>query len=108
MRRFIGCNHIRSYEFFTESFNSKCPFLSVQCGSWEEFLTGSCTCGANNCFYMGYKANLLPPGTAIYRPEMTKAYLMTGSVKPFCRELTSFAYSIHLKIRLIVPHEYAN
>ena len=41
-RRLIGCNHIRAYEYFTESINSKCPFMAVECSSWEEFMEGQC------------------------------------------------------------------
>ncbi len=41
-RRLIGCNHYRSYEYFTESINSDCPFIAVRCPSWSAFVTGQC------------------------------------------------------------------
>ncbi|XP_045130543.1 pancreatic triacylglycerol lipase-like, partial [Portunus trituberculatus] len=46
IRRFIGCNHIRSYEYFTESINAVCPFLGIECPSWESYQLGACwSCG---------------------------------------------------------------
>ncbi|KAK8399443.1 hypothetical protein O3P69_003494 [Scylla paramamosain] len=42
IRRFIGCNHIRSYEYFTESINSACPFVGIECPSWESYQLGAC------------------------------------------------------------------
>ena len=110
LSRFIGCNHIRSYEFFTESFNAVCPFLAVQCTSYSDFLSGQCQCSNSNCFHMGYKADQLivapTSGGGInngtnnnavaawasirQRPERTQAYLITGDVKPFCRLFTFY------------------
>ncbi|CAL4120475.1 unnamed protein product, partial [Meganyctiphanes norvegica] len=40
-RRHIGCNHARAYEYFTESINSMCPFMAIQCSSWEEYWLGN-------------------------------------------------------------------
>ena len=42
LRRLLSCNHIRAYEFFTESINSDCQFIGVECGSWLEFYNGQC------------------------------------------------------------------
>ncbi len=43
LRRLLSCNHIRAYEFFTESINSqKCQFIGVECGSWQDFYAGKC------------------------------------------------------------------
>ena len=50
-RRLISCNHIRAYEYFTESINSKCPFMAVECSSWEDFIEGHC----NGCTSDGDK-----------------------------------------------------
>ena len=41
-RRLVGCNHFRAYEYFTESINTKCPFIGVECPSWREFASGVC------------------------------------------------------------------
>lgn len=33
--KFVGCNHERSYEYFTESVAPSCPFMAVQCESYD-------------------------------------------------------------------------
>lgn len=35
VQEFLGCNHIRSYQYFTESIHSKCPFMGITCESYE-------------------------------------------------------------------------
>lgn len=35
LRQFLGCNHLRAYEYFTESISPPCPFLSIQCESYQ-------------------------------------------------------------------------
>ncbi|GFY73176.1 inactive pancreatic lipase-related protein 1 [Trichonephila inaurata madagascariensis] len=60
IRRFIGCNHIRAYEFFSESINSDCPFYGYVCDTYDNFSTGKCPwgCGPDDsmCAPMGLKA----------------------------------------------------
>ncbi|XP_012288551.1 pancreatic triacylglycerol lipase [Orussus abietinus] len=78
IKRFLGCNHIRSYEYFIESINTVCPYLAVPCSSWERFQEGKCfDCVNQYCPRLGFDAQ---PGN--YRASV---YLMTGSEKPFCR-----------------------
>ncbi|XP_076160509.1 pancreatic lipase-related protein 2 [Ptiloglossa arizonensis] len=78
IKRFLGCNHIRSYEYFTESINTACPFLAVPCSSWDKFQEGSCfDCVNQYCPRFGLDAQ---PGN--YHAAV---YLMTSSEKPFCR-----------------------
>ncbi|KAI9556632.1 hypothetical protein GHT06_016422 [Daphnia sinensis] len=92
LSRFIGCNHLRSVEFFTESFNSACPFLAVQCPSFEDFLEGRCHCGTNACHRMGYSADhqSVVPSTGLNWPghqptdEPIQMYLLTRDDQPFC------------------------
>lgn len=38
----IGCNHIRSYQYFIETVNSPEKFLAAECQSWEHYQNGSC------------------------------------------------------------------
>lgn len=77
IKRFVGCNHIRSYEYFIESINTKCSFLGVPCSSWEKFQDGNCfDCVNQYCPKLGLDAQ---PGN--YHASV---YLMTGSTKPFC------------------------
>lgn len=35
MVKYLGCNHERSYEYFIESIAPLCPFMAVQCESYE-------------------------------------------------------------------------
>lgn len=78
IKRFLGCNHIRSYEYFIESINSPCPFLAVPCNSWDKFQEGSCfDCVNQYCPRFGLDAQ---PGN--YHAAV---YLMTGRDRPFCK-----------------------
>ncbi|XP_058801466.1 pancreatic lipase-related protein 2-like [Phymastichus coffea] len=78
IKRFLGCNHIRSYEYFIESINTPCPFVSVPCASWEKFQNGSCfDCLEQDCPRFGFQAQ---PGN-----HHASVYLMTGKDKPFCK-----------------------
>lgn len=78
IRRFIGCNHVRSYEYFIESINTVCPYVTVPCSSWDRFQQGGCfDCVNQYCPRFGFDAQ---PGNY---PVAT--YLMTGSERPFCR-----------------------
>ncbi|XP_071536367.1 pancreatic triacylglycerol lipase-like isoform X2 [Panulirus ornatus] len=101
LRRFIGCNHIRSYEYFTESINSGCPFLSIECGTWEDYWRGLCwQCGQEwaRCARMGAHADTSLNHSAHTDPlhgggssstsstssEGRKMYLITADDSPFC------------------------
>lgn len=87
IKRFLGCNHIRSYEYFIESINTQCPFIAVPCSSWEKFEEGGCfDCVNQYCPRFGFDAH---PGN--YRASV---YLMTGSEKPFCK--THYKVTIHI------------
>lgn len=78
IKRSLGCNHIRSYEYFIESINSQCPFLAVPCSSWDRFQEGGCfNCVDQYCPRFGLDAQ---PGN-----YHVSVYLMTGSDKPFCK-----------------------
>ncbi|XP_037078473.1 LOW QUALITY PROTEIN: pancreatic triacylglycerol lipase-like [Pollicipes pollicipes] len=105
LRRFIGCNHLRAYEFFTESINSQCGFMAVECDSYDKFAQGECgICSPDhgNCHRLGYHADrhLTPLDRAKIRqlsqprfdllglvppPVGRTFYLMTGNAVPFCR-----------------------
>ncbi|XP_065569016.1 pancreatic triacylglycerol lipase-like isoform X2 [Artemia franciscana] len=93
IRRYIGCNHIKANEFFTESIKrDHCPFLAVECPSWEDFQSGKCSCGSGaiRCHVMGMHSRQdyvrkFPVGTQQPVPRSISAYLLTGSEKPFCR-----------------------
>ncbi|KAG1694113.1 Pancreatic lipase-related protein 3 [Nymphon striatum] len=83
IRYFLGCNHIRSYQFFTESINTQCPFTSFHCGSWNDFTNGKCSdCGPDGrlCAHLGYHAKNSK------RPKFShnRYYLVTSRRQPFC------------------------
>ncbi|XP_037937088.1 pancreatic triacylglycerol lipase-like [Teleopsis dalmanni] len=94
MQEFLGCNHIRSYQYFTESILTKCPFMGVTCESFEAFKEGKCSsCDATDhvCMRMGYhsfddyKHHLIRGASFVKSNKPPVLYLMTGDSKPFCR-----------------------
>lgn len=83
-RVLVACNHIRAIKLFTDSINSKCPYVAHQCDSYEHFLQGKCFhCRENSstCAVMGLRAadsvKLPPPGS--------KFFITTGKDYPYCR-----------------------
>lgn len=78
IKRFLGCNHIRSYEYFIESINTQCPFLAVPCSSWDKFQEGGCF----DCVNQYCPRFVLDAQPGNYHASV---YLMTGSTKPFCK-----------------------
>ncbi|KAK4875022.1 hypothetical protein RN001_011444 [Aquatica leii] len=92
VRSFLGCNHIRSYELFSESINSKCSFTSIACNSYEDFQNGTCfECDKNgqHCLAFGFQGrshyDRLVKNKVIRPDQNLVQYLMTGADKPFCR-----------------------
>ena len=73
LRRTIGCNHIRSYEYFTDSiFATDCHFVGMECESWEKFVQGlcpGCTDDMSHCDLMGFYAFSNLNGTKPKRQE---------------------------------------
>lgn len=93
VRKFLGCNHIRGYEYFIESINPTCPFTSISCNSYDDFKTGRCfECGKNgqHCLAFGYNGKFhydeLLRSKTIQPQQYLVQYLMTGDNKPFCSE----------------------
>ncbi|KAK5644378.1 hypothetical protein RI129_005678 [Pyrocoelia pectoralis] len=92
VRTFLGCNHIRSYNYFTESINSKCPFTSITCNSYDDLKSGICfECERNgqHCIKFGFDGrehyeNLIK-NKAISPHKNLVQYLITGGDPPFCR-----------------------
>ncbi|XP_014258445.1 pancreatic triacylglycerol lipase-like [Cimex lectularius] len=96
-RRVIGCNHVRSYEYFIESLYDRCDFLAVECESYSKFLKGECfNCKSAlkpdrpECARMGFFASENPP---IGRSQV-KLYTITGAKKPYCRALYKLTFRI--------------
>ncbi|XP_026751482.1 pancreatic lipase-related protein 2-like [Galleria mellonella] len=99
---YVSCNHERSHAYFTESISPSCPFLGIQCDSYESFLDGNCTSCDNKhyCIPMGYHSynvyKRLQAGGLANSNSNIALYLMTGGTKPFCR--------VHYKVTLKVSN----
>ncbi|CAH0382132.1 unnamed protein product [Bemisia tabaci] len=98
LRRFLNCDHVRSYEYFIETVNTdpQCSFLAVECESWENYLAGNCFgCDQRDrmCATFGFNSvhsiqkiaatrhSIVPSPT---RKEV-KLFLITNSKEPFCQ-----------------------
>lgn len=92
IQSFLGCNHVRSYQLFTESINSRCSFRAVQCTGWEAFERGACfSCSTPGafCTSMGYHARphrVSGSNGVIHLKRNLSLYLMTGADSPYCHE----------------------
>lgn len=90
MRKFLGCNHMRSHQFFFESIRPKCSFMSVTCNSYQDFESGDCfDCGRNKekCIPFGFHGRAHYEKHVGNRKRHTSLtqYLMTSDTEPFCR-----------------------
>lgn len=96
----VGCNHERSYLYFTESINPSCPFMGVQCESFEAFQAGNCTaCGnKHHCIPMGYHSDKiykrLQQSGLVDTYSNIALYSLTGGSSPYCR----VHYEVVLKV----------
>ncbi|XP_069127566.1 pancreatic triacylglycerol lipase-like [Argopecten irradians] len=81
----VACSHERSYELYTESISSSCPFKAYPCTSQDEFNLGHCLkCHGDQCADMGYNSiNFTARGSL---------YLQTQGTAPFC----NFHYQINV------------
>ncbi|XP_068630402.1 pancreatic lipase-related protein 2-like [Battus philenor] len=102
MSKFVSCSHERSYELFTESIAPSCPFMAMQCKSYEAFLAGNCTTcdGKHYCIPMGYHSysfykKIQARGLADPKSHII-LYSMTASSKPYCK--------VHYKLTLKVSN----
>ncbi|EDW29699.1 GL14903 [Drosophila persimilis] len=93
MQQFLGCNHIRSQQFFTESIGTQCPFMGITCDSFDsfkEFKCTSCDDPGHTCLRMGFHSQE-DYQEQVERGELRQGdspgvfYLTTGDSKPFCR-----------------------
>ncbi|XP_068081531.1 pancreatic triacylglycerol lipase isoform X2 [Anabrus simplex] len=109
LQKFLSCNHIRSYQYYIESINTKCPYMGISCDSWEQFQNGSCfRCateispqsklrGEMLCTKFGYGSldDLMHRwhGTPL-KLSQERLFLMTNSGSPFCQE--HYRVSLHI------------
>lgn len=75
----VACSHERSYEYYTESILSACPFKAYPCTSAGEYAKGNCLQCGSGCASMGYYAD---QSTA--RGSM---FLDTTDTAPYCGKI---------------------
>jgi len=98
VRTFLGCDHMRSHEYFIESVNTECNFLAVECESYDKFLAGECfECESHKkngkvCAHFGLTSvqsvhnSILQDWQKTDR-SLVKLYTITGADWPYCRSL---------------------
>ncbi|KAM8858851.1 inactive pancreatic lipase-related protein 1-like isoform 1-T2 [Spinachia spinachia] len=90
-KRFDDCNHVRAYEYYTESIVKSQGFVGFPCSDPESFAAGKCfPCADNKCPLMGHYADRHTVIDGISQ----KYFLNTGSSTPFGR------YSTRMKVTL--------
>lgn len=122
LKKYLGCNHLRSHEYFYASIDGKCSFKGVPCSSYkvvfivsigqqyfkmyfQDFVNGKCfDCGkkGERCLRMGFH------GRKSYEKLKTKPnkgssmvqYLMTADKRPYCSKI--LCYSNHKNILINV------
>lgn len=89
----LGCNHVRSHKYLTESIRNKNGFKAVTCSSYESYLEGECVvCGENrhHCLRMGLSSyedyKKLVKKRVIKDGDAMVAYLLTGDAAPYAKE----------------------
>uniref|UniRef100_A0A8C6LU77 Triacylglycerol lipase n=1 Tax=Nothobranchius furzeri TaxID=105023 RepID=A0A8C6LU77_NOTFU len=84
-KSFDGCNHVRAYQYYTESISKSQGFVGFPCSNKDDFADGKCfPCGQDECPLMGHHADKF---TLIDGLSNTKYFLNTGRSKPFAREV---------------------
>lgn len=92
VRQFVSCNHLRAYEFFTESIMPDCPFVAIGCASYDQFKAGNCfKCDPEHpCLQFGFHSQQsykrLMDNGYIKDSAPINSYLMTDARPPYCRE----------------------
>lgn len=114
IQQFLSCNHIRSYQFFTESVKRgpesrvatvaapQCPFMGITCSSYDDFKRGHCfRCdeAGNRCVRFGLASRdsylgLWSDRRIVSVADPMRVYFMTGAAGPFCR--------VHYKVTIVM------
>nr|XP_054590367.1 inactive pancreatic lipase-related protein 1 [Nothobranchius furzeri] len=82
-KSFDGCNHVRAYQYYTESISKSQGFVGFPCSNKDDFADGKCfPCGQDECPLMGHHADKF---TLIDGLSNSKYFLNTGRSKPFAR-----------------------
>ncbi|XP_044070772.1 inactive pancreatic lipase-related protein 1-like [Siniperca chuatsi] len=79
--KFDACNHVRAYQYYSESVVKPQGFVGFPCSDKDSFAAGKCfPCADNKCPLMGHHADKFTVTDGISK---TKFFLNTGSSKPF-------------------------
>jgi hypothetical protein len=70
---FGACSHGRSYRYFAESITTKNGFMSMECGSWDDYSSKKCN------------EDPIPMGDSIPRTANGTYFLETGSGPQFAK-----------------------
>uniref|UniRef100_A0A668AWR1 Triacylglycerol lipase n=1 Tax=Myripristis murdjan TaxID=586833 RepID=A0A668AWR1_9TELE len=94
-KKFEACNHIRSYQYYSESIPKAPGFVGYPCSDKDSFAAGKCfPCPNMTCPQMGYYADRYAVTDGVSK---MKFFLNTGSSSPFGR------YSYRAKVTLDGP-----
>uniref|UniRef100_A0A336LTX6 CSON000474 protein n=1 Tax=Culicoides sonorensis TaxID=179676 RepID=A0A336LTX6_CULSO len=90
VQTYLGCDHVRSYELFTESINKNDkPPYAITCENYEKYLSGECfSCGMNDqhCIKFGYNSyESYQTNRDLTSSETLNAYILTVGQKPYIR-----------------------
>nr|XP_046258815.1 inactive pancreatic lipase-related protein 1-like isoform X2 [Scatophagus argus] len=83
-KKFDACNHVRAYQYYSESIVKPQGFVGFPCSNKDSFSAGKCfPCADIKCPLMGHNADKFFSMTDGI--SETKYFLNTGSSKPFGR-----------------------
>ncbi|XP_063705168.1 pancreatic lipase-related protein 2 [Culicoides brevitarsis] len=92
VQKYLGCDHVRSYELFIESIKNPSTPYAITCESHTEYLLGNCfTCGVDDhyCIKFGYGSResyqSLYATRDLVSSEALVAYMLTVGKKPYIR-----------------------
>ncbi|XP_035519550.1 inactive pancreatic lipase-related protein 1-like [Morone saxatilis] len=81
--KFDACNHVRAYQYYSESIVKSQGFVGFPCSDKDSFAAGKCfPCADNKCPLMGHYAERFTLTDGISK---MKYFLNTGSLNPFGR-----------------------
>lgn len=97
VQRYLGCDHVRSYELFIESIKKPSTPFAITCDSYADYLWGNCfTCGEDGhyCIKFGYASRESYQGLFATRDltssEALTSYMLTVGSKPYISKALKF------------------
>ncbi|KAM3606064.1 uncharacterized protein V6R79_010090 [Siganus canaliculatus] len=90
--KFDACNHVRAYQYYSESMVKSQGFVGFPCSDKDSFAAGKCfPCAENKCPLMGHYADRFSVTDGISK---TKYFLTTGNSEPFGR----YSYKVSVSL----------